>query len=48
MHEQPAFDPRAYDEEYVYLRLTPTEIQAWREANEIPGRQLMRRGEWLD
>jgi hypothetical protein len=42
------FDPRALREEYVYLRITPHEIQAWREANELPGRRLMRGGEWLD
>ncbi|MGH2540826.1 MAG: pyridoxamine 5'-phosphate oxidase family protein [Actinomycetota bacterium] len=42
------FDPRILAEEYVYLRITPHEIQAWREANELEGRQLMRRGAWLD
>jgi hypothetical protein len=42
------FDPRTLAEEYVYLRITPDSIQAWREANELAGRQLMRRGEWLD
>jgi hypothetical protein len=41
------FDPRTLSEEYVYLRITPQTIQAWREANELEGRQLMRRGEWL-
>jgi len=41
------FDPRAEPEEYVYLRITPREIQAWREANELSGRQLMRSGRWL-
>jgi len=41
------FDPRAEPEEYVYLRITPREIQAWREANELSGRQLMRAGRWL-
>ena len=41
------FDPRGLSPEYVYLRVTPTRIQAWREANEIPGRDLMRDGEWL-
>ena len=41
------FDPRGLTPEYVYLRVTPTRIQAWREANEIPGRDLMRDGEWL-
>ena len=42
------FDPRTLAEEYVYLRITPTEIQAWREANELAGRQLMRGGVWLE
>ena len=42
------FDPRTFAEEYVYLRITPTEIQAWREANELAGRQLMRGGVWLE
>ena len=41
------FDPRTLAEEYVYLRITPETVQAWREANELQGRQLMRRGEWL-
>jgi hypothetical protein len=41
------FDPRTLAEEYVYLRITPATVQAWREANELPGRQLMRGGEWL-
>ena len=42
------FDPRTLAEEYVYLRITPQSIQAWREANELEGRQLMRRGAWVD
>jgi Pyridoxamine 5'-phosphate oxidase len=42
------FDPRTLAEVYVYLRITPHNVQAWREANELEGRQLMRRGEWLD
>ena len=41
------FDPRMDTEEYVYLRITPHEIQAWREANELRGRRLMRSGRWL-
>jgi len=41
------FDPRAEPEEYVYLRITPREIQAWREANELSGRKVMRSGRWL-
>jgi hypothetical protein len=42
------FDPRTLRDEYVYLRITPQEIQAWRESNELDGRVLMRRGAWLD
>jgi hypothetical protein len=42
------FDPRLEAQQYVYLRLTPHMVQAWRESNELEGRHLMRRGEWLD
>ena len=42
------FDPRTLAEEYVYLRITPESIQAWREANELPGRNVMRESKWLD
>lgn len=45
---QTGFDPRSLTDEYIYLRITPYEIQAWRESNELKGRHLMRRGEWLD
>lgn len=41
------FDPRTLDEDYVYLRITPERIQAWREENELAGRDLMRGGVWL-
>lgn len=41
------FDARAEPVEYVYLRIVPTEVRAWREANELRGRLLMRDGEWL-
>jgi hypothetical protein len=40
------FDPRDQPG-YRYFRLTPQRIQAWREVNELPGRDLMREGEWL-
>ena len=40
------FDPRTL-EDYVYLRITPRSVQAWREVNELEGRWLMRRGAWL-
>ena len=42
------FDPRTLRDEYVYLRIPPQEIQAWRESNELDGRMLMRRGRWFD
>lgn len=32
---------------YVFLVLRPVRVQAWREANEIAGRTLMREGRWL-
>jgi hypothetical protein len=40
------FDPRTLADDYVYLRITPQTIQAWREANELEGRELMRDGRW--
>jgi hypothetical protein len=42
------FDARTEPEEYVYLRITPRAVQAWREANELAGRQLMRDGRWIE
>ena len=42
--EQSDWDPRTAGEPYVFLVLRPTRIQAWREANEITGRTLMRDG----
>ena len=41
------FDPRTLADEYVYLRLTPQRIQAWREDNELRGRHIMRDGAWV-
>ncbi|MBV6698947.1 pyridoxamine 5'-phosphate oxidase family protein [Kitasatospora aureofaciens] len=41
------FDPRELDEPYQYFRIRPQRIQAWREANELRGRDLMRDGRWL-
>jgi hypothetical protein len=41
------FDPRTLASEYVYLQITPQTIQAWREANEIAGRDVLRGGRWL-
>jgi hypothetical protein len=40
------FDPRRLTG-YVYFRIEPRRLQAWREANELAGRELMRNGQWL-
>jgi Pyridoxamine 5'-phosphate oxidase len=45
---QADWDPRSAGGAFVYLSLRPRRIQAWREANEIAGRTLMRDGEWID
>lgn len=39
------FDPRE-QRDYPYFRIRPDLIQAWREANEIAGRELMVGGVW--
>ena len=41
------FDPRAESTPYRWFRISPRRIQAWREANELPDRELMRNGSWL-
>lgn len=44
---QADWDPRTAGDAYVYLVLRPHRVQAWREADEIEGRTLMRDGVWL-
>ena len=44
---QSDWDPRRSPDGYAYLVLRPRRIQAWREADEIAGRTLMRDGAWL-
>jgi hypothetical protein len=41
------FDPRALSASYRWFRVSPRRIQAWREANEMLDRELMRDGRWL-
>ena len=41
------FDPREEDVPYRWFRVYPRRVQAWREVNEIPDRELMRDGHWL-
>ncbi|MFG2796515.1 pyridoxamine 5'-phosphate oxidase family protein [Streptomyces pseudovenezuelae] len=41
------FDPRQLTTPYLYFRVHPQRVQAWREENELKGRELMRDGQWL-
>ena len=41
------FDPRDLATPYRWFRISPRRIQAWREVDELPGRELMRDGRWL-
>jgi len=41
------FDPRKLGGSYLYFRISPQRLQAWREANELTGRDLMRDGAWV-
>lgn len=45
--ERTGFDPRTEATTYRWFRVTPRRIQAWREVNELPDRELMRDGRWL-
>ena len=45
--ERSGFDPRSLATPYRWFRITPRRIQAWREVNELPDRELMRDGRWL-
>jgi len=45
--EAAGFDARRSRQEYIYIRLTPRTIQAWREENELGGRDVMIDGRWL-
>jgi pyridoxamine 5'-phosphate oxidase-like protein len=41
------WDARLDKSRAAYFRVTPQRIQAWREANELKGRDLMLEGRWL-
>ena len=45
--ERTGFDPRKLATPYRWFRISPRRIQAWREVNEMPDRELMRDGRWL-
>ncbi len=41
------FDPRGSAARMAFIWIRPLRIQAWREENELAGRELMREGAWL-
>jgi hypothetical protein len=41
------WDPRKERQPHAFFRVTPVRVQAWREVNEIKGRELMADGRWL-
>ena len=41
------FDPRRLSGPYLYFRIHPQRLQAWREANELKDCELMRDGQWV-
>src|SRR5688572_29244085 len=45
--DRSGFDPRELTTSYRWFRITPRRIQAWREVDELPERELMRDGRWL-
>jgi pyridoxamine 5'-phosphate oxidase-like protein len=45
--ERTGFDPRTEAQPYRWFRIPPRRMQAWREADELPDRELMRDGRWL-
>jgi hypothetical protein len=42
------FDPREEANAYLWFRIVPRRVQAWRGVNELTERVLMRAGSWLD
>jgi hypothetical protein len=44
---QADWDPRRETDPYAFFALRPVRIQAWREANELAGRTIMKDGAWL-
>jgi hypothetical protein len=45
--ERTGFDPRVLATPYRWFRISPRRVQAWREVDELPDRELMRDGRWL-
>jgi len=45
--EAVGWDPRDISDDWVFFRLTPSRIQAYRGYDELEGRDVMRVGRWL-
>lgn len=45
--EKAGFDPRRLTTTYLYFRIHPQRLQAWREDNELKERELMDGGVWV-
>ncbi len=46
--ERLGWDPRPYGGGWVYLLMRPVRVLAWREADELEGRVVMRDGTWVE
>ncbi|MFD7233361.1 pyridoxamine 5'-phosphate oxidase family protein [Streptomyces sp. NPDC059881] len=42
------WDPRTEEEPFLYVRVTPKTVRAWRGEPELRGRVIMRDGRWQD
>ena len=45
--QRTGFDPRETSGSYLFFRVVPSRIQAWREENELRGRVVMLDGRWI-
>lgn len=45
-HEKTGWDPRRDSGDWIFIRVTPSRMQAWREVNEIANRTVMIDGTW--
>jgi general stress protein 26 len=46
--EKFGWDPRAEEDSFLYIRVAPKRVLAWRGEPELRGRVLMREGTWLE
>ena len=45
-HEKTGWDPRRDSGDWIFIRVTPSRVQAWREVDEIANRTVMVGGTW--